>query len=161
MKKLVVSSLLPSMVLTAFALAQNPPAEAEHQAPAVAAESPAQGSTQFATNTVIVAELSKSLDAKKAETGDPVEAKTTMDVLSQGKIVMPRNTRIVGHVTSAKAHSKESPDSNIGIAFDRAIMKDGHELSLAASLQAIGAPINQNASSTPERAATGCVGAML
>jgi Bacterial conjugation TrbI-like protein len=143
------------MLLTAFALAQNPPAEAEHQAPAVAAESPAQGPTQFAANTVIVAELSKSLDAKKAKTGDPVEAKTTMDVLSQGKILMPRNTRIVGHVTSAKAHSKESPDSRIGIVFDRAIMKDGRELSLTPSVQAIGAPINQNASSTSERATPG------
>ena len=107
MKKLV-ASLLPAMLLTALALAQNPPAEAGHQTPAVAAKSPAQGPTQFAADTMIVAELSKSLDAKKAKTGDPVEAKTTMDMLSQGKIVMPRNTRIVGHVTSAKAHSKES-----------------------------------------------------
>ena len=136
------------MLLTAFALAQNPPAEAEHQAPA--AVSLPQGPTQFAANTVIVAELSKSLDAKKAKTGDPVEAKTTMDVLSLGKIVMPRNTRIVGHFTSAKVSGKESPNSNIGIAFDHAIMKDGRELSLTASVRAIGAPINQNASSTSE-----------
>ncbi len=33
-----------------------------------------------------------------------------------------------GHVVSAKAHSKESPDSQIEIAFDRAITKDGREL---------------------------------
>ena len=58
------------------------------------------------------------------------------------RIVLPRDTKILGHVISVKSHSKESPDSTIGIAFDRLVMKDGRELSLKVSVQAIGAPLN-------------------
>lgn len=147
----LVASLFTAMLLAA--LAQSPAVEAQDQAPAVAAERGVQGPTQFPANSVVFAELSKSLDARKAKTGDPVEAKTTMDVLSQGKIVIPRNIRIIGHVIGAKAHSKESPDSYIEIMFDRAIAKDGRELPLTASVQAIGAAVSSI--STSEGATTG------
>jgi hypothetical protein len=101
-----------------------------------------QPPTQFAPNTLVAADLAKSLDAKKLKVGDPVEARTSVDMLSNGQIIMARNTKIVGHVTSVKAHSKESPDSTIGIAFDRFIMKDGRELPLKAMVQAVGSPLN-------------------
>lgn len=68
-----------------------------------------------------------------------------MDLLSQGKIVIPRNTKIIGHVTEAKAHSKESHGSMIGIAFDRIAMKDGRELQMQASIQAIARPLQSAA----------------
>lgn len=128
--------LLLSLVLPAvITFAQNSTA----QSPAAPA--------QFAPNTVIPAELSKPLDAKKLKVGDQFEAKTTVDMLSNGKIVMPRNSKVLGHVTAVKAHSKESPDSMVGIVFDRLVMKDGSELPLQASVQAIGAPL-QNVFST-------------
>ena len=104
-----------------------------------------QGTSQIPAGTVIAAELSKSLDAKKAKAGDKVEAKTAVDLLSQGKIVIPRNTKIIGHVTDAKAHSKESPDSMVGIAFDRISMKDGHDVPIQAAVQAIGRPLQSAA----------------
>ena len=126
MKKTVLLTLA-LVLLSAIAFAQS-----------TTGETPAQ----FAPGTVIPAELSKSVDAKKAKVGDQVEARTAADMLSNGKIMMPRNTKVLGHVTSVKAHTKDSPDSMVGIAFDRLIMKDGHELPLQASLQAIGAPIN-------------------
>ncbi len=118
------------------------------QTPAPAAQPEAQPPVQFASGTVIPAELSKSLDAKKVKEGDPVEARTAADMLSNGKIVMPRNTRVLGHVASVKARSKDSPDSMVGIAFDRLVMKDGSELPLQLSLQAIGAPLNAFAGSS-------------
>jgi hypothetical protein len=101
-----------------------------------------QPPTQFAPNTLVAADLTKSLDAKKLKVGDPVEARTSVDMLSNGQIIMARNTKIVGHVTSVKAHSKESPDSTIGIAFDRFVMKDGREIPLKAMVQAVGSPLN-------------------
>jgi hypothetical protein len=143
------SILLPLLVilLGAFTFAQNSAAETTAQPTSAATQSStapnqAQAPSQFAPNTEIPAELSKSLDAKKIKVGDPVEAKTTVDMLSNGHVITPRNSRVLGHVTSVKAHSKESPDSTLGIAFDRLVMKDGRELPLQASLQAIGPPIN-------------------
>lgn len=131
--------LLPlfAMLLAGCALAQQAPS-----APAAPDDAQAPSPVQFAAGTVIPAQLSKSVDAKKLKVGDKIEAKTSADMLSNGKIVMPRETKILGHVTSVKAHSKESPDSTVGIAFEGLVMKDGRELPLQASLQAIGAPIS-------------------
>ena len=142
--------LFCALVLSAlFACAQNPPAGAASSA------APGQGPTQFAANTVLPVELTKSLDAKKMKQGDPVEAKTATDMLSQGKIVLPRGSKVVGHVTSAKAHTKDSPDSSLGIAFDHVVMKDGSQMPLPAAIQAIGAPLNQNPLATSEGVPTG------
>lgn len=97
--------------------------------------------TQILPGILIPAELSKSLDAKKAKPGDKVELKTSMDLLSQGQIVIPRSSKIEGHVTSAKPHTKDAPDSELGITFDRILIKNGKELPMQAVIQAIAPPV--------------------
>jgi len=87
---------------------------------------------------MIPAELSKSIDARRIKSGDKIEAKTTMDLLAHGQIVIPRDTKVIGHVTEAKPRSKESPESLVGVTFDRIALKDGRELPVRASVQAIG-----------------------
>jgi hypothetical protein len=121
--------------LTAFAQASPPPE------PAASAD---QSSGLVTPGILMSAQLSKSIDAKKAKAGEPVEAKISVDLLAHGQIVIPRNTKIVGHITSAKPHTKDSPDSSIGIAFDRIITKDGKESPLKAAIQAIGPPLAYN-----------------
>jgi hypothetical protein len=96
---------------------------------------------QLAPGTILSVELSKSLDAKKLKANDKLEARTVIDLLSHGQIVIPRNTKIIGHVTEAKTHSKQSPGAMVGITFDKALMKDGRELPLQASVQAIARPL--------------------
>jgi hypothetical protein len=137
--KIPLFSLMVVVVLIAVSFAQAPPA------------SPDQGLDKILPGILIPAELSKSLDAKKAKVGDKFEAKTTMDMLSQGKIVIPRNSKIEGHVTSAKLHTKDSPDSALGIAFDRILIRNGRELPMQASIQAIAPPliVNIDAPGTP------------
>ncbi len=130
MKTTILSALAP-ILLAGLAFGQTPAAPIQTQTP-----------TQLAPNILISAELSKSVDAKKLKVGDKIEGKTVLDMLSNGKIVLPRDTKILGHVISVKAHSKQSPDSTVGIAFDRLVMKNGRELSLKTSVQAIGAPLN-------------------
>ncbi len=107
---------------------------------------------QIPAGVVIPAELSKSVDAKKAKPGDKVEAKTTMDLLSHGQVVIPRDTKVIGHVTAAKPHSKESPDSNVALAFDRISLKDGRDVPVKASVQAIGRSLNAQSASVGETA---------
>jgi len=75
---------------------------------------------------VIPVELTKSIDAKKVKAGDEVVAKVTMDLkTNSGEIVVPKDTKVVGHVTEAQTRSKEQKDSQVGIIFDRAVMKNG------------------------------------
>jgi hypothetical protein len=142
--------LWATTALVATAVAQSTPAPSsgapQGAAPAQNSAAQAQNPDQMPAGTVIPAELSKSIDAKKVKVGDKVEAKTAIDLLSHGKVAIPKNTKIIGHVTEAKAHSKESPDSMVGIVFDRISMKDGHDLQMQAGIQAIGRPLRSAAS---------------
>jgi hypothetical protein len=87
--------------------------------------------------TKIEATLADSLDAKKNKPGDRVEARTTEDVKEDGKVVLKRGTRLVGHVTQAQARAKEQSQSQLGIMFDHAVLKDGREVPFSATVQAL------------------------
>jgi hypothetical protein len=87
---------------------------------------------------VIPVQLTKSVDAKKAKTGDEVVAKVTQDMKTgSGEVLVPKDTKVMGHVTEAQARSKEQKESELGIAFDRAVMKNGSEMQLPMSIQAV------------------------
>jgi hypothetical protein len=102
---------------------------------------PAPPGATLAPGTILSVELSKSLDAKKLKANDKVEVRTVVDLLSHGQIVIPRNTKIIGRVTEAKAHSKQSPDSVVGIVFERVLLKEGGAVPLQAIVQAIARPL--------------------
>jgi hypothetical protein len=94
---------------------------------------------QLASGTTINAALVKPVDARKNKPGDMVMAKTTQDVKADGRVVIPKGSRIVGHVTQAGTRAKGESQSSLGLVFDRAILKDGGEVPLNTSIQAIAA----------------------
>jgi hypothetical protein len=96
----------------------------------------------------IPAVLNKSVDSKKAKQGDEVTARTAADVLDSGKVVVPRNTKLIGHVTEAKAKANGESESTLGIVFDKAVFKNGQSVPLQAGIQALAAPAVSAASST-------------
>jgi hypothetical protein len=89
------------------------------------AAAPAQAPARLENGSLLYAEVTKTVDAKKAKVGDPVSAVLTADVLAHGKIVVRHDSKLVGHVTEAQAHSKYSPESRLGIVFDKVITKEG------------------------------------
>ena len=91
----------------------------------------------LAPGTVLNAQLGHSLDSKRTKPGDVVTAQTTAPVKVDGKVVLPNNTKLVGHVTRASARAKGDPDSVLAVQFDRAVLKDGHEMPLQVTLQAM------------------------
>ena len=113
------------------------------QAPSTAGQATAQH--RIAPGSVIPVQLTKTIDAKKAKTGDPIVATVTMDMTtSTGEVLVPKDTKVMGHITEAQARTKEQKESQLGIAFDRAVLKDG-EMSLPMSIQAVIAPPSNNA----------------
>jgi hypothetical protein len=94
--------------------------------------------------SVIPVELTKSIDAKKVKVGDEVMAQVAQDMKANGEVIVPKGTKIVGHVTEAQPRSKEQKESEIGIAFDHAVMKNGSDLPIPLSIQAIIAPPSAN-----------------
>ncbi|MGA8431835.1 MAG: hypothetical protein WB729_18570 [Candidatus Sulfotelmatobacter sp.] len=116
------------------------------QAPSGPATTPSatNGPTRIAPGSVIPVELAKTIDAKKAKTGDEVVAKVTMDMKSNnGDVLVAKDTKVVGHVTEAQPRNKEQKESELGIAFDRTVTKSG-EMQMPMSIQAIIAPPSQN-----------------
>src|SRR5262249_23328804 len=92
------------------------------------------------SGTTLQAELTRPLDARKAKPGDEVTAKVTHDVKADGKVVIRKGSQLLGHVTEAQARSKEHADSSLGITFDKAVLKDGQELSFNSTVQALAPP---------------------
>jgi hypothetical protein len=89
--------------------------------------------------TKIDSTLTKPLDAKKCKPGDPVEARTAQDVKQDGKVVLKKGTSLMGHVTEAQARANGQSESRLGVMFDHAVMKDGRQIPLNASIQALAA----------------------
>jgi hypothetical protein len=89
------------------------------------------------SGSTVQAELTKPVDARKNKPGDEVVAKTTQDMKSNGKVVLPKGSKIVGRVTQAQARSKEQHESQLGVAFDHAILKDGTQVPVAFAIQAM------------------------
>ena len=97
----------------------------------------AEGGATLASGTAINAELSSSVDSKKAKPGDTVKAKVTEPATSNGQTVLPKGTQLLGHVTEASARAKGGNESALGIKFDKAVLKSGEEVPLNVSVQAL------------------------
>ena len=106
------------------------------------AQSSAQAGTNsvsLASGTTLIAELSASIDSKKAKAGDPVTAHTTDSAKADGETVIPKGAKLVGHLTQAAARGKGDSDSALGIQFDKAVLKNGQEIPLSVWIRAIAA----------------------
>lgn len=143
-RKWMVPALIAAMPFGVL-LAQNaaPPASSGGTSQAQTTSAP-----KIAPGSVIPVQLTKTVDAKKAKTGDEVVAKVTQDMKTQtGEVLVPKDTKVTGHVTEAQARTKEEKQSELGIAFDHANLK-GQDVQLPMSIQAVIGPQN-NASSAP------------
>jgi hypothetical protein len=140
------------------ASAANP---ASAQAPAARApqagttSAPGGAAPRIAPGSVIPVSLTKTIDAKKVKTGDEIVAKVTQDMKTTGgEVLVPKDTKVMGHVTEAQPRNKDQKESQVGIAFDRAVMKDGSAMQIPMSIQAIiGQQNDQNNSGSGEAAA--------
>src|SRR5258708_20833575 len=89
-------------------------------------------SANLAQGTTMNAVLTKPVDCKKSKPGDKVEGKTTENTKSDGQVVIPKGSKLVGHVTDAKARGKGESQSSLGFVFDKAILRNGQEVPLNA-----------------------------
>lgn len=108
-----------------------------------ATQSQAASGFQLPTGTTVRVSLQKPLDSHKDKPGDPVIAKSVENVKSDGRTVLPRGTKIIGHLTAVRPHSKEEPQAVLAIIFDHAVLKKGEEVPLRLVIQAV-APGQQN-----------------
>lgn len=130
------------------------PSTQHDQAPAESSQ-PAQPA-RVAPGSVIPVQLTHSVDAKKSKAGDEVDAKVTQDMKAiSGEVVLAKDTKVVGHITEAQPRTKDQKESQVGIAFDHAVMQDGSVENLPMSIQAVIAQRNPSTESDyPENGGT-------
>jgi hypothetical protein len=122
----------------------QPMQQGQSSAQPSANQTPANNPLKIAPGSVIPVQLAKTVDAKKAKTGDEVVATVTQDMkTNKGDVLVPKDTRVIGHVTEAQARNKEQKQSELGIAFDHAVVK-GDQMQLPMSIQAVIAPPSNN-----------------
>ncbi len=106
----------------------------------------AQSGTDIPAGSVLEATLIKTVDAKKSKVGDEVVAKVTRDLKSGDRLVIPKGSKIFGKLTDVKAKSKQEPQSVVTIGFDHAALKDGKDIPLNVTIQALAKPPDDRAS---------------
>lgn len=77
--------------------------------------------------------LSGSLSSASARAGDPIEAVLTED-LRLGDTIVPRNSRVLGTVSDAKAGARLSQSGLLGIKFNTLVTPDGVQTPITAHL---------------------------
>jgi hypothetical protein len=92
-------------------------------------------------DSYILVELSNTLKAKKLKVGDKVKAEVSQDVVSHGKVIIPVETKLVGHVTEVSARDSTNPESRLGIIFDRILLKHFRDIDFEAVVQAVSQPV--------------------
>jgi hypothetical protein len=132
MKARLIGAALLAMMLSGGAMGQSN--SQQKQVP--------QGSAitiPLSTGTPINASLVGVLDSEKSKSGDPVNAIVTESVVYQRSVLLPKGSRISGHVVRTGADGEAT--SALFVEFDRVILKNGQEAVLNAGIQAL-APVS-------------------
>jgi len=82
-------------------------------------------------------ELVSKLDSKSARVGEPVVVKTREKVRTADGTVIPKGSRLMGHVTEVQAHKKGQANSSMGIVFDHAELKGGQSVAIHSVIESI------------------------
>ena len=81
--------------------------------------------------------LEGKLDSKSARVGDRVVLRTTNKVLTADGTEIPKGARLVGRVTEVQAYDSSHGVSQVGIAFDRAELKNGQSFAIHTLIQGV------------------------
>ena len=115
-------------------------------APATSATTGSLGTARASTSanavstaqmTTVSGELQGKLDTKTAKPGQTVVIKTTEKVTTPNGTVIPKGSKLVGHVTEVQAHDSAHAESQLGIQFDRAELKNGQSVNIRSTIQSV------------------------
>ena len=123
-------------VSTCFAQAPATPPQAGAQA-AAGSQSGATSGDSAAIRGVFPLAPTKGLDSKKLKDGDSIVCTTTAVVHLGNGTMIPSGSKVVGHITVAKARSKGDSDSSLGFVFDKIQMANGKDILMKGTLLAV------------------------
>ena len=123
------------------AMAQESSTAAKTTATPEVSANPAAAANPQSRGSYMLVELTKSLKAKKLKPGDKIKAEVTQDVVSHGKVIIPVETELIGHVTEVSVRDGATAESRLGIVFDRILLKHYHDINFQAVVQSLAPPV--------------------
>jgi hypothetical protein len=104
----------------------------------------AQASPQATPNAIghgaFPVKVTKTLDSSKLKEGDAVELETSGGFKLPDGTLVPKGSKLYGHVVTTKARSKGDPESQLAIAFDKLNVANGKQLTVKGIVQAVFPP---------------------
>ncbi len=116
--RLVMSLVFVSLLQAACAL----PIQAQANAPG-----PGEPGYRPGSGTTICIDVPRVLDAKKLKADEEIVGRVTQDLVYNGKIIVPRDAKVMGKVADLKVGAKDDPETRLLLAFHKIVTKDGHE----------------------------------
>jgi hypothetical protein len=104
----------------------------------------ASGGASLTSGTLMVAELSRGLNTRHLKVGDIVKARVAQDVIAEGRIVVPRDSTMLGRVVEVKKSNKEDRESTLVVMFEQVRLRRGGEAKLHGVIQAVAVPLPRN-----------------
>jgi hypothetical protein len=89
--------------------------------------------------------LAKSLDSSKLKEGDAVEVETVGSFKLPDGTLVPKGSKLAGHVVASQARSKGDPKSQLTVVFDKLNVANGKQLSVKGLVQAVFPPAEEAA----------------
>jgi len=87
--------------------------------------------------------VTKALDSSKLKDGDVIELETAGSFKLPNGTLVPKGSKMIGHIVSAKARSKGDPESQLTIAFDKLTVGGGEQLPVKGTVQAVYPPAEE------------------
>jgi hypothetical protein len=87
--------------------------------------------------------VAKTLDSSKLKEGDPVEVETAGSFKLPDGTLVPKGSKLTGHVVAAKSRSKGDSNSELNVAFDKLNITGGKQLSIKGVVQAVFPPAEE------------------
>jgi hypothetical protein len=85
----------------------------------------------------------KTLDSSKLKEGDTVEFETAGSFKLPDGTLVPKGSKLTGHITTATARSKGEAQSQLTVAFDKLNVANGKQLTVKGVVQAVFPPAEE------------------
>jgi hypothetical protein len=98
---------------------------------------------------ILVRLVGAPLDAKSAKVGDEFTAVVSVPLKLDGKVVLPKGSKVSGRVTYVEAQPKKKGDSSLGLIFEGAQLPNGTSVKIDGIVQAVALPADRGDSDDP------------
>lgn len=118
-KVILATGLVLLCILSTYSQTSRTQTRASSSSEAAASANGAGKTVNIASGTRLAGELQNTIDVRKAKVGDEVVLKTTQAIKSEGRTVVKKGARLIGHVTEVSKKTEANAESRVAILFDR------------------------------------------